>query len=114
MHDGAAFLAFGRYHYHLGLNTWRSQDGQPPAPEATGLYHFAIRYANRRDLAAAFKRLLEHGASLPGRREQGLVRTSASDFSTAWRWRLSPRRATRTLANRRRTIARVWSRFAQK
>ena len=50
-HEGTAFLAFGDYHHHLGLNTWRSRSGGPPAPEATGLYHFAIRYANRRDLA---------------------------------------------------------------
>ena len=52
-HQGAAFLAFGDYHHHLGLNTWRSRGGGPPAPETTGLYHFAVRYANRRDLAAA-------------------------------------------------------------
>jgi catechol 2,3-dioxygenase len=61
VHEGAAFLAFGEYHHHLGLNTWRSRGGAPPAPEATGLYHFAIRYASRRDLAAALKRLLDAG-----------------------------------------------------
>jgi len=59
--EGVAFLAFGGYHHHLGLNTWCSRGGAPPAPEATGLYHFAIRYANRRDLAAALKRLLDAG-----------------------------------------------------
>ena len=67
--DGAAFLAFGRYHHHLALNTWHSKDQRPPAPEATGLEHFAIRYANRRDLAWAFKRL----------REAGIVIESSSD-----------------------------------
>jgi catechol 2,3-dioxygenase len=61
VHEGAAFLAFGGYHHHLGLNTWRSRGGAPPAQEATGLYHFAIRYARRRDLAAALKRLLDAG-----------------------------------------------------
>ena len=61
VHDGAAFLAFGKYHHHLALNTWRSKGGPPPAPETTGLYHFAIRYASRRDLAATLKRLLDAG-----------------------------------------------------
>jgi catechol 2,3-dioxygenase len=63
-HEGAAFLAFGDYHHHLGLNTWRSRGGEPPAPETTGLYHFAVRYAHRRDLAAALKRLLDAGVHI--------------------------------------------------
>jgi catechol 2,3-dioxygenase len=57
--EGAAFLAFGDYHHHLALNVWRSEGGAPPSLETTGLYHFAIRYATRRDLAAAVKRVLE-------------------------------------------------------
>jgi catechol 2,3-dioxygenase len=57
--EGAAFLGFGDYHHHLALNVWRSGGGRPPPPETTGLYHFAIRYATRRELAAAFKRVLE-------------------------------------------------------
>ncbi|GAB4186752.1 MAG: hypothetical protein Fur005_48870 [Roseiflexaceae bacterium] len=38
----AAFLSAGGYHHHLGLNTWESKNGAPPAPGTTGLYHFAI------------------------------------------------------------------------
>lgn len=57
--EGAAFLAFGGYHHHLALNTWHSRGGEPPAPEMTGLAHFVVRFANRRDLAAAVKRLLD-------------------------------------------------------
>jgi catechol 2,3-dioxygenase len=57
--EGAAFFAFGDYHHHLAINVWRSQGGGPAPPETTGLYHFAIRFASRRDLAAAVKRLLE-------------------------------------------------------
>jgi catechol 2,3-dioxygenase len=64
VHEGAAFLAFGGYHHHLGLNTWRSEGAPAPAPETTGLYHFAIRYTNRRDLAAALKRLLDAGVPI--------------------------------------------------
>lgn len=59
--DTAAFLSFGGYHHHLGLNTWRSKGGPQPAPGTTGLYHFAILYPNRHELARALKRLLTNG-----------------------------------------------------
>ncbi len=62
--DGAAFLAFGDYHHHLALNTWHSKGGGPQAQEETGLYHFAIRYASRRDLALALRRLLDAGVAI--------------------------------------------------
>jgi catechol 2,3-dioxygenase len=65
----AAFLAAGGYHHHLGLNTWESAGGQPPAPGTTGLYHFAINYPTRRDLAVALKRLLDHGWSIDGAKD---------------------------------------------
>ena len=57
--EGAAFMAFGDYHHHLAINVWRSEGGGPPPPGTTGLYHFAIRFSTRRDLAAALRRLLE-------------------------------------------------------
>ena len=44
MGESAAFLSAGGYHHHIGLNTWESHGGGPPAPGTTGLYHFAIRY----------------------------------------------------------------------
>jgi len=62
--EGAAFLAFGRYHHHIALSTWHSKGGNPPPPEATGLYHFAIRYSTRRDLASALKRILDAGVKI--------------------------------------------------
>jgi catechol 2,3-dioxygenase len=61
MGDEAAFLSAGGYHHHIGLNTWESQGGSPPPPGSTGLYHFAIRYPDRRALANALKRVLEAG-----------------------------------------------------
>jgi len=57
--EGAVFLAFGDYHHHLALNIWRSAGSDPPSTETTGLYHFAIRYSTRSDLAAVVQRLLE-------------------------------------------------------
>src|ERR671915_1221570 len=61
MGDQAAFLSAGGYHHHIGLNTWESAGGSPPPPGSTGLFHVAVRYPERRDLAAALKRLLDHG-----------------------------------------------------
>ncbi len=67
----AAFLSAGGYHHHIGLNTWESRGGPPPPPGTTGLYHFAINYPTRRDLAAALKRLLDHGWSIDGASDHG-------------------------------------------
>lgn len=67
----AAFLSAGGYHHHLGLNTWESAGGQPPAPGTTGLYHFAINYPTRRDLAAALVRLLDSGWGIDGASDHG-------------------------------------------
>jgi catechol 2,3-dioxygenase len=57
----AAFLSAGGYHHHIGLNTWESRGGHPPPPGSTGLYHAAILYPTRDDLADAVRRLLAHG-----------------------------------------------------
>lgn len=69
--EQAAFLSAGGYHHHIGLNTWESLHGQPPAPGTTGLYHFAILYPSRLDLAAALKRLLDGGWSIDGASDHG-------------------------------------------
>jgi catechol 2,3-dioxygenase len=69
--DQAAFLSAGGYHHHVGLNTWESQGGGPPPPGSTGLYHFAINYPERRDLAAALRRLLDHGWGIDGASDHG-------------------------------------------
>jgi catechol 2,3-dioxygenase len=69
--DEAAFLSAGGYHHHIGLNTWESAGGPPPPSGATGLYHFAIIYPERRDLAVALKRLLDNGWSIDGASDHG-------------------------------------------
>jgi catechol 2,3-dioxygenase len=68
----AAFLSAGGYHHHLGLNTWESQGGSPPPMGSTGLYHFAILCPNRRELARAVKRLVDHGISIDGAADHGV------------------------------------------
>jgi catechol 2,3-dioxygenase len=69
--DQAAFLSAGGYHHHIGLNTWESRGGSPPPAGTTGLYHFAINYPERRDLAAALKRLLDYGWGIDGASDHG-------------------------------------------
>ena len=69
--DHAAFLSAGGYHHHVGLNTWESAHGSPPPPGSTGLYHFAINYPARRDLAVALRRLLDRGWTIDGASDHG-------------------------------------------
>lgn len=68
----AAFLSAGGYHHHIGLNTWESLGGQPPSPGTTGLYHAAILYPTRADLADALRRLLAHGVRIDGASDHGV------------------------------------------
>jgi len=70
--EDAAFISAGGYHHHIGLNTWESRGGSPPAPGSTGLYHFAILYPNRRELAEALRRLLDAGVPLQGASDHGV------------------------------------------
>jgi catechol 2,3-dioxygenase len=67
----AAFLAAGGYHHHIGLNTWESSGGTPPPQGTTGLYHFAINYPTRADLATALVRLLDAGWGIDGASDHG-------------------------------------------
>lgn len=70
--DSAAFLSAGGYHHHIGLNTWESYGGSPPPPECTGLYHTAILYPTRADLADALRRVLAAGIALDGAADHGV------------------------------------------
>ena len=70
--NSAAFLAAGGYHHHIGLNTWESQGGWPPAPGTTGLYHLAIVYPTRAELADALQRLLRASIALEGASDHGV------------------------------------------
>lgn len=72
MGSSAAFLSAGGYHHHIGLNTWESRGGTAPAPGTTGLYHFAIRYADRAALADALGRLRAAGVPLDGAADHGV------------------------------------------
>lgn len=70
--DQAVFLSAGGYHHHIGLNTWESRNGSPPHAGSTGLYHLAIVYPTRADLADAMRRLLAAGIQLDGASDHGV------------------------------------------
>ena len=69
---GAAFISAGGYHHHIGLNTWESRGGSPPAPGTTGLYHVAILYPSRAALAEALQRLITANIPLDGASDHGV------------------------------------------
>lgn len=68
----AAFMSYGGYHHHLGLNVWESKGGLPPPPGSTGLFHLAILYPSRKALAAALARLIEHKVPIDGAADHGV------------------------------------------
>lgn len=70
--DQAVFIAADDYHHHIGLNTWESKGGQPPAPGTTGLFHTAILYPTRAALADALHRVIEAGIPLDGASDHGV------------------------------------------
>jgi catechol 2,3-dioxygenase len=70
--DSAALVAAGGYHHHIGLNTWESLGGHPPAPGTTGLYHLALLYPTRAALADALRRLIAARIPLDGASDHGV------------------------------------------
>ena len=70
--DSAVFISAGGYHHHIGLNTWHSKNGPPAPVHAAGLYHTAILYPERKDLATVVKRLIDAGYPLTGAADHGV------------------------------------------
>jgi catechol 2,3-dioxygenase len=68
----AAFLSAGGYHHHIGLNTWDSRGGHPPARGTTGLYHVALLYPDRAALARTFASVLAAGVPIDGAADHGV------------------------------------------
>ena len=67
-----AFISAGGYHHHIGVNTWESRGGSPPAPGTTGLYHLAVHYPTRAALADALRRLIAAEIALEGASDHGV------------------------------------------
>ncbi len=70
--DQAAFLSAGGYHHHIGLNTWHSEGGAPAPRNSPGLYHTAILYPERKELALIFDRLRKAEYPLSGASDHGV------------------------------------------
>lgn len=70
--DSAVFISAGGYHHHIGLNTWHSKNSPPAPVRAPGLYHTAILYPERKDLAVVLKRLIEAKYPLTGASDHGV------------------------------------------
>ena len=70
--DGAVFVSAGGYHHHIGLNTWYSKNAAPAPVRSAGLFHTAILYPTRKDLAQILKRLIEARYPLTGASDHGV------------------------------------------
>jgi len=70
--DQAAFISAGGYHHHIGLNTWYSKDAPPAPVRSAGLFHTAILYPTRQDLAVALKRLVDANYPITGASDHGV------------------------------------------
>jgi catechol 2,3-dioxygenase len=68
----AVFISAGGYHHHIGLNTWYSKGGKPAPANTTGLFHTAILYPTRKDLAVALQRLVDAKYPLTGASDHGV------------------------------------------
>ncbi len=70
--DSAVFLSAGGYHHHIALNTWNGKGATPPPPGHTGMYHFAILFPNRKELAKILRRLYEVNFPIAGASDHGV------------------------------------------
>ena len=70
--DSAVFLSAGGYHHHIALNTWAGKGATPPPKGHTGLYHVAILYPNRKELAKILKRLIDDEYPITGTADHGV------------------------------------------
>ncbi len=70
--EDAAFISAGGYHHHIGLNTWYSKNAAPSDKRTVGLFHTAILYPTRKDLAAIYARLIENNYPLTGASDHGV------------------------------------------
>lgn len=70
--DSAVFLSAGGYHHHIGLNVWNGKGATPPPRGHSGLYHFAILFPTRKELALVLKRLIDAGYPITGTADHGV------------------------------------------
>lgn len=63
-YPGALFMGSGKYHHHIGLNTWAGV-GAPPTPEnVVGLKTFSVVFPTNEELQAAITNVIEIGSDI--------------------------------------------------
>jgi catechol 2,3-dioxygenase len=72
MGEDAVFISAGGYHHHIGLNTWYSKGAMPAPIRSAGLFHIAILYPTRKDLATIYKRIVDNGYAFTGFSDHGV------------------------------------------
>ncbi len=70
--NDAVFLSAGGYHHHIGLNTWYSKDASPAPIRSCGLFHTAILYSTRKELAAALQQVINANYPITGAADHGV------------------------------------------
>lgn len=70
--QGAVFISAGGYHHHIGLNTWYSKNAPAAPVKSVGLFHTAIVYPTRADLAVALQRLIDANYPITGTADHGV------------------------------------------
>ena len=70
--EEAAFISAGGYHHHIGLNTWYSKNGGAAPLHTAGLFHTAILYPTRKELAIIYKRIVDADYPFTGFADHGV------------------------------------------
>lgn len=70
--EEAAFISAGGYHHHIGLNTWYSKNFPLAHEKGVGLFHTAILYPTRKDLATIYDRILKANYPFSGASDHGV------------------------------------------
>jgi catechol 2,3-dioxygenase len=70
--NSAVFLSAGGYHHHIALNTWAGIGAKPASPGHSGLYHFAILYPMRKELAKVLQKLIDANYVVTGTADHGV------------------------------------------
>lgn len=58
----ALFISTGKYHHHIGLNTWQSEGGSPAPASSVGLIAISLQLADEAQKATLLERLTAYGA----------------------------------------------------
>ncbi|RDI45758.1 VOC family protein [Falsibacillus pallidus] len=70
----ALFISTGKYHHHIGLNTWNSKGAGPQPENKTGLNWYSLIYPSEQERNAAAAKLAAAGYSIKENHHEVLVK----------------------------------------